>query len=54
MTRKSIQILVLVVFENNQWSIIRHLNGDQTHQGRHVRIFHGEYAIQRLELYNYE
>ncbi len=41
-------------FENNQWRITRHLNGDQTHQGRHVRIFHGEYAIQRLELYNYK
>lgn len=40
-------------FENNQWKIFRHLNGDQTHQGRHIRIFEGEYVIQRLELYNY-
>jgi beta-galactosidase GanA len=24
------------VFENNEWKIIRHLNGDQTHQGRHI------------------
>ena len=23
-------------FENNTWKIIRHLNGDQTHQGRHI------------------
>ncbi len=41
-------------FENNEWKVIRHLNGDQTHQGRHVRIFHDDYSILRLELYNYE
>ena len=40
-------------FEDNHWKVIRHLNGDQTHQGRHVRIFHGQYSILRLELYNY-
>lgn len=42
------------VFENNKWKVIRHLNGDQTHQGRHLRIFKEDYKIQRLELYNYE
>lgn len=42
------------VFENGNWKVIRHLNGDQTHQGRHIRIFHGDYSIQRLELYEYE
>jgi hypothetical protein len=41
-------------FENNHWKVIRHLNGDQTHQGRHVRIFYDDYSILRLELYNYE
>ncbi len=41
-------------FENNEWKVIRHLNGDQIHQGRHVRIFEGEYSIQRIELYNYK
>jgi hypothetical protein len=41
-------------FENNDWKVIRHLNGDQTHQGRHVRIFYDEYSILRLKLYNYE
>jgi beta-galactosidase GanA len=41
-------------FENNNWKIIRHLNGDQTHQGRHIRIFYGDYSILRLELYNYK
>lgn len=42
------------VFENGNWKVIRHLNGDQTHQGRHIRINHGDYSIQRLELYEYE
>ena len=41
-------------FENNDWKILRHLNGDQTHQGRHVRIPMGEYTIQRLEIYTYK
>jgi len=40
--------------ENNRWKVIRHLNGDQTHQGRHIRIFLDDYSIQRFELYNYE
>lgn len=40
-------------FEQNQWKILRHLNGDQTHQGRHVRIPHGQYGVQRVELYGY-
>ncbi len=41
-------------FENGQWNVVRHLNGDQTHQGRHIRIFKENYSIQRFELYNYE
>lgn len=41
--------------EDSQWKVIRHLNGDQTHQGRHIRILLNEgYWIQRFELYNYE
>lgn len=31
----------------------RTLNGDQTHQGRHVRIPVGEYQIQHFRLYEY-
>tara|TARA_R110000764_G_scaffold148111_3_gene236001 strand:+ start:7726 stop:9387 length:1662 start_codon:yes stop_codon:yes gene_type:complete len=42
------------IFENKKWKVIRHLNGDQTHQGRHLRIFKENYKIQRLELYDYE
>lgn len=41
-------------FENDEWNIIRHLNGDQTHQGRHIRIFLGDFSIQKLKLYDYE
>jgi beta-galactosidase GanA len=41
-------------FEDGQWKVIRHLNGDQTHQGRHIRIFLNDYSILRFELYNYE
>jgi len=41
-------------FENNTWKVIRYLNGDQIHQGRHIRIFLDDYSIQRFELYNYE
>lgn len=42
------------IFENNNWKTIRHLNGDQTHQGRHISIPVGEYAIQKVQLYTYE
>jgi len=40
-------------FENGQWQHERWLNGDQTHQGRHVRIPPGEFGIQRVKLYRY-
>ena len=33
--------------------VIRHLNGDQTHQGRHVRIPVGAFQIQHFKLYRY-
>jgi hypothetical protein len=42
-------------FDDQGWKIIRHLNGDQTHQGRHVRILSDDgFSILRFELYNYE
>jgi beta-galactosidase GanA len=42
-------------FENNAWKVIRHLNGDQTHQGRHIRILLSDgFFIQRFVLYNYK
>jgi regulator of sigma D len=42
------------MFENSEWKILRYLSGDQTHQGRHLRIPAGEYMIQRFELYFYK
>jgi beta-galactosidase GanA len=41
-------------FENKVWKIKRHLNGDQTHQGRHVDIGTNEFGIQRVALYLYK
>ncbi|WP_080319344.1 GH35 family beta-galactosidase [Croceivirga radicis] len=41
-------------FENNTWKVFRHLNGDQTHQGRHIRAFLGTVSLQRFTLYEYE
>ncbi len=37
-----------------KWSHIRWLSGDQTHQGRHVRIAPGRFTIQRVKLYQYQ
>ncbi|NWF88368.1 MAG: DUF5597 domain-containing protein [Ignavibacteriaceae bacterium] len=41
-------------FENGKWKVIRHMNGDQTHQGRHIRTFINDISIQRFELYDYD
>ncbi|REG96110.1 GH35 family beta-galactosidase [Flavobacterium aquicola] len=41
-------------FDGDVWRTIRHFNGDQTHQGRHLRISVGDYEIQKLKLYIYE
>ena len=38
---------------DGHWRHIRWLNGDQTHQGRHVRLEPGRFAIQRVHLYRY-
>ncbi|MGQ3178323.1 MAG: DUF5597 domain-containing protein, partial [Blastomonas fulva] len=35
------------------WKPGRLLNGDQTHQGRHIRLFPGDWQIQRVKLYRY-
>jgi beta-galactosidase GanA len=40
-------------FVNGTWENIRWLNGDQTHQGRHVRLEPGRMSIQRVTLYRY-
>ena len=40
-------------FVDGKWEHIRWLNGDQTHQGRHVRLESGRFTIQRVKLYRY-
>ena len=32
---------------------LRRLNGDEDHQGRHIRIPFGEYGMQLLKVYRY-
>lgn len=41
-------------FEDGKWNVYQHLNGDQTHQGRHIRSFVDDVSIQRFTLYEYE
>ena len=38
---------------HGQWIKGRRLNGDQTHQGRHIRLEAGKFQIQRIKLYKY-
>jgi beta-galactosidase GanA len=40
-------------YVNGQWVGGRWLSGDQSHQGRHLRIPAGEWGIQRVKLYRY-
>ena len=40
-------------FLSEKWIPGRRMNGDQDHQGRHVRIPFGEYSIQHVKLYTY-
>jgi hypothetical protein len=39
---------------DGSFSYIRRLNGDQTHQGRHVRISVDEFSILHVKLYEYK
>jgi beta-galactosidase GanA len=40
-------------FEAGRWVPGRRLNGDESHQGRHLRIPCGQQSIQRVKLYRY-
>lgn len=40
-------------YEGGAWQHVRWLNGDQTHQGRHVRLEPGRFTLQRVRLYRY-
>lgn len=42
------------VNEDGSFNYIRRLNGDQDHQGRHVRIPVGEFSILHVKLYEYK
>ncbi|MEO0293648.1 MAG: DUF5597 domain-containing protein [candidate division WOR-3 bacterium] len=41
-------------FKNGEWVPRRRLNGDESHQGRHLRIPKGVYGIQKIKLYIYK
>jgi beta-galactosidase GanA len=40
-------------YAEGQWQPGRWLNGDQSHQGRHLRLPPGKFDIQRIKLYRY-
>jgi hypothetical protein len=41
-------------FVDGRWVAGRLLNGDESHQGRHLRIPEGKFGIQRVRLYRYQ
>lgn len=51
--RAGIDVLYEGEFEDGEWQPGRRLNGDQSHQGRHLRVPDGEWQIQKLKLYRY-
>ena len=40
-------------FVDGKWIAGRRLNGDQTHQGRHIRLLPGKAQIQKVRIYRY-
>ena len=40
-------------FEEGKWITGLRLNGDQSHQGRHMRLPNNSFSIQRVKLYRY-
>jgi hypothetical protein len=44
----------VTIDETGEMRLLRRLNGDQTHQGRHVRIACGDWKILHIRLYRYE
>ncbi|MBN2441317.1 MAG: DUF5597 domain-containing protein, partial [Spirochaetales bacterium] len=41
-------------FTGDRWTGGRRMNGDESHQGRHLRLEYGSFRIQRIRLYTYE
>ena len=44
---------ILSIDEYDGLQPLRRLNGDEDHQGRHLRIPFGETGVQRLKVYRY-
>jgi beta-galactosidase GanA len=42
------------IYRNGKWLPGRRLNGDESHQGRHLRIPPDQFGIQKIRLYCYE
>lgn len=42
------------IYKDGKWIPGRRMNGDQDHQGKHIRIPVGEWGIQKVKLYEYE
>ena len=40
--------------KDGTWVGARWLNGDETHQGRHVHLGDGAWTVQRVKLYRYQ
>ncbi len=40
-------------YKDGKWLPGRRMNGDQDHQGRHIRVAVGDWSIQRVKLYQY-
>ncbi|HXU06393.1 MAG TPA: DUF5597 domain-containing protein, partial [Polyangia bacterium] len=40
--------------ENGRFVVTRRLNGDETHQGRQLRLPMGALGVQRVKLYTYK
>jgi len=41
-------------YSEGEWIGGRRLNGDESHQGRHLRIPMGQFGIQQIQLYRYQ
>ena len=41
-------------FDKGKWIPGLRLNGDQSHQGRHMRLPNDRFSMQRVKLYRYE
>lgn len=53
-TQTGIGIIDEVEFKDGEMIPLRRMNGDQNHQGRHLRIPAGEWSIQYVKLYDYK